>query len=232
VGGFLYELGGYQLPFLAATGLVAVDGLARVFLIDAPVVRQTPRVTIRQLLHDPHARLITLAIALSAGGLGALEPTLPLFLARELQAEAGVVGLLFAVSTLTYAIASPMSGTLTERWGAPRLMMIGLAGLGAALMTIGFLPSLPAQAVLLGILGVANALTITPSLSGLAAVVDRRGDEAFGVAFALFNVAYAIGLVFGPPAGGVLTDVVGFPGAMLLCGIVPLVLGSVMFLRR
>ncbi|MFN0071742.1 MAG: MFS transporter [Chloroflexota bacterium] len=231
VGGLLYELGGYQLPFLVATALVLLDGVVRFILIEAPVARLPPQTSFQSLLGDPTARMIALVIVISAGGLGVLEPTLPLFLERELHTGAGTVGLLFAVATLTYTLTSPLSGRLVSRWGTLRPMTWGLVGLGAALMCIGYLPHISAQALLLAVMGIASGLAITPSLAGLAEVIDRGGDEAYGVAYALFNTAYAVGLVIGPLAGGVLTDALGFPRAMLIAGFFPLVLGLKYSLR-
>jgi MFS transporter, DHA1 family, solute carrier family 18 (vesicular amine transporter), member 1/2 len=233
LGGYLYELGGYPLPFLVATAMVVIDGLARALLIEAPPAAwQPPRTTMWGLLGRPEARLMALAVAVAAGALGALEPTLPLFLEGELHLGAGMVGFLFAGATLAFAVTSPLSAILAARWGVKRPMMIGLVVLGAALMPIGFLPSLPAQALLMAVMGIANGLTITPSLTGLADVVERDADEAFGVAFALFNAAYGVGLVVGPPAGGLMTDLGGFPTAMLMAGSLPLLFGLIIIVRR
>lgn len=222
LGGLLYELGGYHLPFLIATCLVVLDGVARFLLIDAPQPRAAPRTSMLDLVQHPEASAIALVIVVSAGGLGLLEPTLPLFLDHMIGASASTVGLLFAGSTLAYAVTAPLSGHLVARWGTRVPLIAGLALLGGALAAIGQFPAVLPQAGLLLALGIANGLIITPALTGLADIIDDAGDTAYGVAYGLFNTAYAAGLVVGPLLGGVMSDALGFPLATLYAGVLPL----------
>jgi DHA1 family solute carrier family 18 vesicular amine transporter 1/2 len=218
LGGFLYERAGYEAPFLAMLVLVAIDGVARVCLIDTSPRPPAASIPMSRLLQDPTARSIAIIIALASGGLGLLEPTLPLFLSQRLGASASIVGLIFAGSTLAYALTAPLSGWLVIRWGSMRCMLTGTLALAGALMLIGYAESLPSQAIIAIMIGVSSGLAMTPSLTGLAAVADRTFGGAYGIAFGLFTTAYAVGLIGGPLLGGALTDALGFTTAMLAAG--------------
>ena len=65
------------------------------------------------------------------------------------------------------------------------------------------------------------ALVITPSLAYMAEATPRRGVGSFGVAYGLYNVAWAIGLLVGPAIGGFLFERIGF--ARLTLGWAPVV---------
>jgi MFS family permease len=111
-------------------------------------------------------------------------------------------------------------------------MAVGLVMLGVSLAPLGCALSIPAQLLLLSVLGIASGLIITPALTGLGEVIDRGEDHAYGVAYALFNTAYAAGLALGPLAGGVLTDTLGFPVAMLGAACLPLAMGVRLAIHR
>jgi MFS family permease len=53
-------------------------------------------------------------------------------------------------------------------------------------------------------------LFITPSLTYFAQLASRAGVHAFGVVYGIYNVAWAVGLMAGPTAGGFLFDRFGF----------------------
>src|SRR5437868_14571320 len=57
---------------------------------------------------------------------------------------------------------------------------------------------------------------MTPTLPELAAVCERSSTLSFSAAYATFNLAYAIGMAFGPPAAGLLKRTVGFAPALLI----------------
>jgi DHA1 family solute carrier family 18 vesicular amine transporter 1/2 len=51
---------------------------------------------------------------------------------------------------------------------------------------------------------------ITPSLTYFAQLASQAGVRAFGVVYGVYNVAWAVGLMIGPAAGGFLFDHIGF----------------------
>ena len=57
---------------------------------------------------------------------------------------------------------------------------------------------------------VAVALMVTPSLAYMAAAISAMGGRAFGVAYGVYNVAWAVGLLTGPAIGGFAYERIGF----------------------
>jgi MFS family permease len=53
-------------------------------------------------------------------------------------------------------------------------------------------------------------LLVTPSLTYMADAVSSAGVDSFGVAYGIYNVAWALGLLAGPASGGYLFERMGF----------------------
>ena len=56
----------------------------------------------------------------------------------------------------------------------------------------------------------AIATFVTPSLTYMAEATSEAGSQSFGVAYGLYNFAWAIGLLIGPALGGFLYERIGF----------------------
>jgi MFS family permease len=65
---------------------------------------------------------------------------------------------------------------------------------------------------------IAYGFLLTPALPEMAAVVDRRGGGAYASAYAVFNTAYAAGMMAGPVIGGALVSALGFGTALFVTG--------------
>jgi len=62
----------------------------------------------------------------------------------------------------------------------------------------------------------AIATMITPSLTYMAEATASAGSPSFGVAYGLYNVAWAVGLLIGPAIGGYLYERMGFTTLTLI----------------
>ena len=216
VGGLLYEWAGFRTPFLVAAAVASLDGLARWWLLADPPRPADARPALAALLRDRAVLVTAGAAVVGAGTWGLLEPVLPLYLERRFGVSPGGVGLLFGAATLVYGITAPAVGALCDRWGTRPTMAMGIVVLAASLAPLGLLPSLLGVSVALLVLSVAYGLVLNPALPDLAAAVDRRGGGAYGSAYAIFNVAYAGGMMIGPIVGGGLTTAVGLPLALVI----------------
>jgi DHA1 family solute carrier family 18 vesicular amine transporter 1/2 len=222
LGGLLYEWGGARLPFLAAALLAGLDGLARVLFLAEPPPARSVGPSWRALLGDPAVRGAAGAVAIGAGAWALLEPTLPLHLERRHGLSPAAIGFVFGAATLVYGLASPVVGALSDRRGRRPAMAGGLAALAVTLPLVG-LPGpavVPVAAALL--VSVAYGFAVTPALPELGDAVDRLGGGAYGAAYAVFNVAYALGMMAGPVVGGLLSEALGFLPALLVAGLVVL----------
>src|SRR5262249_37341552 len=96
------------------------------------------------------------------------------------------------------------------RGGGWRVRPGGMAGCAVALPLLAVPRSWGGElAALLGF-GVACAFLLSPTLPEIAAACERQGDRAFGSAYAVFNLSYAVGMAAGPIASGVLKPALGF----------------------
>jgi multidrug resistance protein len=225
--GFLAEQGGFRLPFLVAAALTALAGIIQ--LLPAPAVEPRVRSTGFRGLRTPTVIRTLVAVALAASALSFLEPTLPLDLARRFAASPAVIGLLFGVATLAHLLSAPAAGYLSDRHPRDRLLRIGLAGMALVLPLIALAPGEVAVAAVLVGFAVAYSFVLVPALPELAAVVRDSPTAGYAAAYAVFNIAYAVGMVLGPVAGTAALSV--WPTLAVLGGIAIVLLAASVALR-
>jgi MFS family permease len=101
-------------------------------------------------------------------------------------------------------------------------MVIGLL---LAALTLPVL-ALPGSILLEGggllLLGIALGLLMTPTLPALSDAVDRSGASGYGIAYAIYNTAYSLGMMGGPMLGGLLVGSFGLLIALTLVGLLTL----------
>jgi MFS family permease len=135
---------------------------------------------------------------------GVIEVLVPLHL-DDLDVSGATIGLVFLLAAAVEAIVSPIAGRVSDRAGRMTPIRAGLVG--AAVMAI-VLP-LPETAVLVGLLVtltfVALASFWAPGMALLSDAAEDAGlDQA--LAFAISNLAWAFGHVFGAGVGGAVAD--------------------------
>jgi MFS family permease len=135
---------------------------------------------------------------------GVIEVLVPLHL-DDLDVSGAGIGVIFLLAAAVEAVVSPIAGRVSDRSG--RLTPIRAGLLGAAVMAI-VLP-LPDTAVLVGLLlmltFVALASFWAPGMALLSDAAEDAGlDQA--LAFAISNLAWAVGHVFGAGVGGAVAD--------------------------
>jgi MFS transporter, DHA1 family, solute carrier family 18 (vesicular amine transporter), member 1/2 len=212
-GGFLYDFGGYLLPFLVAAGLVLVDGAARLFLLkDPPRNASGERTPIIALARDRSMLIMAGIIVVVAGTTGMLEPTLPLYLV-QIGISPAMIGLLFAVVALASLIASPLSAAVVKRFGRKKTIIVGLAITALLLPLAAIAGSFLAEALVMALLGAVLAVGLASVPQEMTEIAERKGGNSNGAVYALFNVAMSVGMMVGPLAGGLLAGSLGiFPG--------------------
>src|SRR5262249_28888935 len=119
---------------------------------------------------------------------------------------------------LLYGLSAPLAGWASDRWGGWRVLAGGLATCAVALPLLAVPRSWGGEVVVLLVFGVACAFLLSPTLPEIAAACERQGDRAFGSAYAVFNLAYAVGMAAGPIASGVLKPALGFGLTLVTLG--------------
>jgi MFS family permease len=221
-GGFLLEWGGYQLPFAAAGGLLLLDGLMRLTLLVDPKRQVGDSPSLVGFFGDRSVLVAALVVVLGVAGWGLLEPLFPSHLHRVAGTSPGMVGLMFTVATLFYGLSAPLVERAVERWGLRPTMAVGL-GLMALSLPLLALPTSPLMAgAALTLTSVLYAFALNPTFTELAEAVDRRGTGGYASVYAIYNIAYSIGMLASNVLAGALISQVSFLSALLLTSLVML----------
>jgi DHA1 family solute carrier family 18 vesicular amine transporter 1/2 len=209
LGGWLYEVGGVALPFLfvVALSVAAAAGFAWLELPDRRAARD--RVPFTIVLRTPSIAACAVAVVGVSATVSMLEPVLALHL-QSFGVGPARVGLVFGAGAVASTILNPMFGRAADRVGARRLMTIGLVATAGALALLGQTWSYASTIALFTLTAAAAALIITPSLSFMGEATSRAGLASFGIAYGIYNMAWGVGLLGGPAAGGVLYEHLGF----------------------
>ncbi|GAA4908803.1 DHA2 family multidrug resistance protein-like MFS transporter [Stackebrandtia albiflava] len=93
-------------------------------------------------------------------------------------------------------------GTLGDRIGRRRLLMIGVAAFGVASMFAAFAPGAPALIVARALLGVAGATMMPSTLSLISTMFADARQRA--LAIGIWATMFALGMAAGPVVGGAL----------------------------
>ncbi|GMU85430.1 MAG: tetracycline resistance MFS efflux pump [Ignavibacteriales bacterium] len=146
--------------------------------------------------------LIFLVVFIDLLGFGILIPILPTFATKELGMTEGLIGIVIAVYSFVQFIFNPLLGTMSDKYGRRMVILVTLFLNVAGYLVFSFSHTflmLMISRVICGIggssIGVAQAYI---------ADVTTREDRAKGMG--LIGVAFGLGFVFGPLAGGVLAN--------------------------
>ena len=210
LGGWLYEMGGPRLPFLAVAALSALCTLGFMWM-KAPKAREFGEyATLRQLLRVRAVAICAVAVTLGGSTLAMLEPTLALYLAEHVGLGPYRIGLVFGSGAVMAAVLHPIVGRIADRKGGRWMMHAGLIGMALLLPALSRIHSFRQALAIDVVFTVAVAGMITPSLTYMADATSRAGVKSFGVAYGAYNVAWAIGLLAGPSIGGAAYERFGF----------------------
>jgi len=143
---------------------------------------------------------------------GLVIPVLP-DLALRTGSSPGALGLLFASYALTLVAVTPAVGLWVDRSGPRTPFLVGLIGLAGATLLFSVSQTFTALMCARVFQGAAGAVSWTAGLALVAAVHEpRTRGRAMGTALAAANV----GMLLGPPAGGLLFEHIGPRAPFLL----------------
>lgn len=156
---------------------------------------------------------------ISAVGFSVIFPFLPLYV-TELGTTTGLslefwAGMVFSAQAFTMAIASPIWGSLADRFGHKLMVERAMFGGAVLLLLMAFVRSAEelvllraAQGLVAGTIAAANAL--------VASVAPR---ERMGYAMGTLQMGLWSGTAVGPLIGGVMADTLGFRATFILTGV-------------
>ncbi|XP_078669060.1 MFS-type transporter SLC18B1-like [Branchiostoma floridae x Branchiostoma belcheri] len=230
VGGALYSLGGYKVPFLVVGGFMLICAVFMPFILPTQLDRDDvteETASLVALLKIPSTYVSSLAIVTCAAVYAFLEPTLQPYLNLKFDMTEAQVGLIFLLSVGLYTLSAPLWGWLTDRGLFPRLtMVLGLLFTAASYLLIGPSPLLERIFVTgdalwmvlvgLGLSGVSLGAALVPTFSELLISAREAGLEedslaTYGLVSGVYNCMYSLGEFIGPTLGGFLDDQYQFP---------------------
>lgn len=143
-------------------------------------------------------------------------------LGRDLDVSLGQAGLLAAAMAVSWALAAPFAGILSDRLGRRPMIVLALGGLGAVMIAAGLAPNY-------GTLLVTRALAGVFGGFGPAAVLAAAGDlfppQRRGMAMSWVNLGFSFAAIVGVPAIGAIGGALGWRWAFVAAGLLLLALG-------
>lgn len=152
-------------------------------------------------------KFIFITMVLSVLGFGLLIPVLPglvtEFQAGDIGQGSHTYGVLVGVFSLLQFVASPILGSLSDRFGRRKVILISLAGSSIDYVIMALAPNLTWLFVARMISGVTAGVLATAN----AYVADITPPEKRAQNFGLLGAAFGIGFIIGPLVGGLLGSI-------------------------
>jgi DHA1 family tetracycline resistance protein-like MFS transporter len=155
----------------------------------------------------PAIIFIFITLVLDIIGIGLIVPILPklveTFQGGDVVAASHTYGALAALYSLMQFMFAPLLGSLSDRFGRRRVILVSLLGSGLDYFLLALAPNLGwffAGRIISGITG-ANIAAAS------AYIADVSPPEKRAAGFGLIGAAFGIGFIAGPALGGVLGDV-------------------------
>jgi predicted MFS family arabinose efflux permease len=171
--------------------------------------------------------LLAVAGFVSAANLRVCDPLLPQ-IAGELGTTVGGAGVIVTAFALSYGLSQVVVGPLGDAQGKLRMTVAGSMWAGAATLLCAAMPSLAPIALLRFLAGIGGAAIIPLAVAWLGDVIPYERRQPILARFASGQI---LGVVFGQAAGGILGELVGWRGALLLVGIAHVAAGMALALE-
>lgn len=171
----------------------------------------------------PARTIVLLGIAgfVSAANLRVCDPLLPQ-MAGELSVTVGGAGAVVTAFALSYGLFQIVVGPLGDAQGKLRLIVAGCLWAGVATLLCAVMPTLGPVVLLRFLAGIGGAAIIPLAIAWLGDVIPYERRQPI---LARFSSGQITGVVFGQAAGGILGELVGWRGALLLIGVAHIVAG-------
>lgn len=213
IGGILFDIGGFGLPFYVVGIFLILIAPLNIFILEksAKCNLDGNSGSLTSLLKLTPIMMTCFVMVVVSMTWGFLDPTLePHLIKFNLTTTA--VGLIFLLTSGTYAISCPFWGWLSDRLDVYWWMMtVGLFGNSVILLFLGpclsFLPDvLWLNMVSLSLLGITVGMSLMPTYQFIldSALENGYTDDisTHSVIAGLWSSVYSLGEVLGPVLGG------------------------------
>jgi len=233
VGGFLYEVGGFSLPFWVSGGVLLLVCLVSWQCLEDKTdvydsLDKAQKVTWGQVFRSPGVLVSSFGLIFAGTSWSWYSATLQPFLGTKYGISPGQAGLIFTVFGATYTLFTPVFGYFSDK---------GLDGftsliLGNTLIMLGFvflgpIPQLSAisgnlwlTVVSMSVQGLGSAATYLGSLLFMMKAVKEAGlpdsEQVKSMVSSIWIVADNLGGYAGSTLGGYAYDSIGFEAGTLI----------------
>lgn len=230
IGGWLYELGGFTLPFIATSMLCLLSIIPIHFLVQNEItpkdknVKEKPT-TILQALSVPGITINLTLSAITCLGMSFNESTLDFHLREIGNFSPSQVGKIFLISGLIYSFFTWGFGWVAKKWSnAYCLIYLGLVLLTCSFVFVGPLPFLPIEPSIYNVIfsqacfGVGMGILFVLSFDDCVKESKKHlpnNDSTMATISALYTSSYALGTSLGPLIAGQLVERFGYRTATI-----------------
>merc|ERR1712013_763932 len=238
VGGALYEVGGFTLPFAVMGSLLFLSSIFIYFVLpDTPeppaleVDENAVKPSIKNALTKPGILIALFKVGSAACSLGFLQTTLEPHLSTLKPALSSFqVGALFMVVGGTYGLSLPLWGFLCDSKltkNSPKFVeVIGAIFIASGFLVLGPFKYLPIKKSLVSIIvgmtihGFGLGASVVGGFSDAHKSAVKSGFpdtiDTYGLVSGLWTSVFAFGAFVGPTFGGILYDALTFRWAIFL----------------
>jgi len=239
IGGYLYDIGGFPLPFWIFGGFSLLLAVCCVFLMRKveeafeETAEDQKDVSWREVLTAPGVAVSLSALICAGTAWQWYAPSLEPFLVQTYGVSSFQTGLVFMAFGVTYTLSTPIAGFLTDRGvDSVNFVIIGNFLILVAFIFLGPVPvlrsvlgsKLELTVVSVGLQGLGSGATYLGSLLlmmkgvGLAGLPDK--EQTRGMVSSLWISADCIGGYLGATLGSLAYDNYGFEsGSVIMAGI-------------
>jgi len=212
-GGALYRVAGYQVPFLAVGAMVAVEAVLLLALLPRGASEAHAKIDLAKLLGNRGVIAAAFAVALAALAWGIIEPLLPIHLDR-LGVSADTIGMMFTASSILYGFSAPLVGWTSNRITVKRVIVLGTVLMAATLPLLAASDDVLRIGITLCLVNVSFAFMLNPAAAELANATECAGLHCYSTVYAVYNIAYSIGMLATSAIATGAGHIVGFAGAL------------------
>ncbi|KAJ2515269.1 hypothetical protein H4217_005279 [Coemansia sp. RSA 1939] len=190
---------------------------------DAAVAGEKRRTTMLDLLKEWPILACCVATITVTGASGSFEPTLPIHLVDKYNLNSTLIGVIFIALVIPNAVIGPLAGKYTDDervlakvapYGRFGFMITGSLLEAVAVACVGATSNIAGLVVNLVFVGMLGGIAAVPIMSTMGVHVHRMGGDAYAKVYALFNIAYSIGVIVIPTVLPPIMNAVGFAATM------------------
>lgn len=210
VGPLLGGIGSLETPFFINAALAFFLGLtASFFLTRQGTGSLEKKQGFLGMLKKKGLRIACLAIFFSCSCFGIMELLLPLYLDRLGYVKL-YIGIAFGIFSVFYVVSQPLISRWIDRKGGYAPIYLGSLGLAIGMALVIQVTEFLSISVIMSFLGVFSGMLF---LASMFVVGEESSEGQRGSAYALWNLAFSLGYLIGPVAGGNLSSLLGLKAA-------------------